>query len=80
MIWLLTGLLFVCGLLWFMVKYQSHKIEDLKDENKSLEKEIEIQKNQEEFKAKVLAREQEEILEALKNGKNKTKFDRLNDL
>lgn len=74
-----TLVLLLCTFFIFM-RRQSKKIGDLKHENRAIKKKIEMQKEDEEFKARVIAIEQEEILKGLDDAKKKSKLDRLNDV
>lgn len=64
---------------YFFIKYQRGEIKELEHENKVIKKNSEIQSENDEFKATVISAEQDEILKAISNEKNKSTLDRLNN-
>lgn len=71
---------FLFGILIFIIKYQSSKIDKLDHENKIHEKKDEIQQQQIEDKKEVIEDEKERINERIKEGKTKSRRDRFNKL
>lgn len=72
----IAGLTIVIALLLPLLKYKSYKLKKVTHELKIKDKKTEIKEKQDEFKAEVMANEQDEILKEVETNAKKSRDER----